>query len=109
MGSGKTIATNVNQAYSFFKRLKGLMFTKKLHSGTGIHIKPCPSVHTFFMKYSIDILYLDKANIVVGIDEALTPGKVGKRYQGAHSVVELSVGSVTESKTKVGQLLKFIL
>jgi uncharacterized membrane protein (UPF0127 family) len=109
MGSGKTIATNVNQAYRFFKRLKGLMFTKELHSGAGLHIKPCPSVHTFFMKYAIDILYLDKANVVIAIDEALAPGKVGKHYKGAVSVVELSVGSVTASETEVGQSLKFIL
>ncbi|MCD8508814.1 MAG: DUF192 domain-containing protein [Bacillus sp. (in: Bacteria)] len=108
LGNGKTIATNVGQAYNFFTRLKGLMFTDKLHSGDGLHIKPCPSVHTFFMKYAIDILYLNKENVVVAIDEALAPGKVGKRYKGAHSVVELSVGSVKASETEVGQKIEFI-
>ncbi|MFA9556304.1 DUF192 domain-containing protein [Evansella sp. AB-rgal1] len=108
LGNDRVIAANVNQAYSFFKRLKGLMFTKKLPIGDGLHIKPCPSVHTYFMNYAIDILYINKDNQVVAIDEALAPGKVGKRYKGAHSVVELSAGTVKRSETKVGQKMKFI-
>lgn len=108
LGNGQTIALNVGQAYSFFTRLKGLMFTEELLSGDGLHIKPCPSVHTFFMKYAIDILYLNKENVVVAIDEALAPGKVGKRYKGAHSVVELSAGTVRKSETEVGHQIKFI-
>ncbi|MBU9714004.1 DUF192 domain-containing protein [Evansella tamaricis] len=102
LSNQKMIAPNVDKAYGFYKRLKGLMFTEELLSGCGLHIKPCPSVHTFFMKYAIDVLYLNKENVVVGIDEALAPGKVGKRYKGAASVVELSIGSVKTSETQVG-------
>ncbi|MFD1037347.1 DUF192 domain-containing protein [Virgibacillus byunsanensis] len=108
LSNDKVIAETVNQAYSFVKRLKGLMFTDKLESGTGVHIRPCQSVHTFFMNYSIDIIYLNKANIVVAIDEALPPGKVGGRYADAVSVIELPTGTTGRTETKVGDELIFI-
>ncbi|UTR12329.1 DUF192 domain-containing protein [Evansella sp. LMS18] len=108
LSNDRVIAGDVNKAYNFFKRLKGLMFTKELPAGEGLHIKPCPSIHTFFMKYPIDVLYINKDNVVVAIDEALQPGKAGARYPGASAVVELSVGSVKASETQVGHKLNFI-
>ncbi|MFZ3577022.1 DUF192 domain-containing protein [Virgibacillus sp. DJP39] len=109
LSNEEEIAVNVNQAYSFFKRLRGLMFTDKLDLGTGMHIKPCQSVHTFFMNYSIDIIYLNAANIVVAIDEALTPGKVGSRYADAVSVIELPAGTVSHTRTEIGNEVEFVL
>ncbi|HWO77057.1 MAG TPA: DUF192 domain-containing protein [Bacillus sp. (in: firmicutes)] len=101
------IAEQINPAYQFFKRLQGLMFTKKLDVGVGLHIKPCRSIHTFFMNYTIDVLYLNESNVVVAIDESLEPGKVGKLYSDAHSVVELPSGTVQETGIKVGDELLF--
>ncbi|WP_407269465.1 DUF192 domain-containing protein [Radiobacillus sp. PE A8.2] len=109
LSNDQVIAEQIGQAYSFFKRLKGLMFTDQLSLGTGLHIKPCQSVHTYFMNYSIDILYVNKNNIVVAIDEALEPGKVGKRYADAVSVIELPAGAAKKSLTRVGHNLNFIL
>ncbi|MDQ0256990.1 uncharacterized membrane protein (UPF0127 family) [Evansella vedderi] len=108
LSNGKVIASNVNEANTFFKRLKGLMFTKMLHRDAGLHIKPCQSVHTFFMNYCLDILYIDKSDTIVAIDEAMAPGKVGRHYRKAASVIELPAGKVKETETKVGQSLKFI-
>lgn len=102
------VASNVNEAFTFFKRLKGLMFTDKLCSGSGLHIKPCQSVHTYFMKYAIDILYVNASGVVVAIDEDLQPGKIGRRCKEAVAVVELPVGVVKATKTEVGNELKFI-
>ena len=84
------------------------MFTHALDSGTGLHIKPCQSVHTFFMKYAIDIIYLNESNEVVGIDEALAPGKIGNRYNDAKAVVELAAGTARRTDIKVGNTLTFI-
>ncbi|MDG5790055.1 DUF192 domain-containing protein [Evansella sp. AB-P1] len=108
VSNGNTIATALEEAYHFTKRLRGLMFTKQLHSGAGIHLKPCQSVHTFFMNYAIDILYVNDRNEVVAIDEALKPRRVGKVYRGVASVVELPKGTVKSTQTEIGHLLKFI-
>lgn len=102
------IASNVSEAFTFFKRLKGLMFSDELHSGTGLHIKPCRSVHTYFMKYAIDILYVDVNGTVVAVDEGLQPGEVGRRYKKAVAVVELPNGLVKATKTEVGHNVRFI-
>lgn len=109
LSNDKVIAEKINQAYGFLKRLRGLMFTDKLDSGTGLHIKPCQSVHTFFMNYSIDIIYLNETDLVVAIDEALAAGKTGSRYADAVSVVELPAGTIEQTGTKVGNKLEFIL
>ena len=95
------------QAYRFFKRLKGLMFTNELATGCALHIKPCRSIHTFFMKYEIDVLYLDKKDVVVGIDERMSPGKVGQVYSRVASVIELPAGLLQETNTKVGDTVQF--
>ncbi|WP_047983912.1 DUF192 domain-containing protein [Ornithinibacillus californiensis] len=102
LSDDKIIASHIKTAYSFGKRLKGLMFTKSLDWDAGLHIKPCLSVHTFFMKYAIDVLYLNKENEVVAFDEALPPGKVGKRYAGVASVLELKEGTISKSQIEIG-------
>ncbi|MDC3416947.1 DUF192 domain-containing protein [Aquibacillus salsiterrae] len=107
LSNGKIIASDVRVADSFFQRLKGLMFTKTFDSGSGLHIIPCRSVHTFFMNYAIDILYVNERLEVVAIDEAIKPNKVGKAYQAVHSVIELPAGVTKQTETTVGNTITF--
>jgi uncharacterized membrane protein (UPF0127 family) len=105
LSTGTEIANYVSTADNFFKRLKGLMFTKCLHTGHGLYIKPCQSIHTFFMNYPIDVLYLSEQLEVVGMDEAMQPGAVGKYQRKAFSVLELPAGTIQETKTRIGHYL----
>ncbi|MDC3413652.1 DUF192 domain-containing protein [Aquibacillus sp. 3ASR75-11] len=107
LSKDRKIAVEMACAYTFFSRLKGLMFTRQLHSGTGLHINPCPSVHTFFMNYAIDVVYLDQQHVVVAVDHQLEPGKLGRRYKHVVSVVELSAGTAQKTKLEIGDQLKF--
>lgn len=102
------ISENVIVANSFFKRLKGLMFTKDLSYESAMHIIPCNEIHTFFMNYSIDVLYLDRNNTIVAMDEDLKPRKVGKFIKNAKSVVEIPSGKIRNLNLKIGQSLEFI-
>ena len=102
------IAQNVVEANSFFKRLRGLMFTKELSPQSALYIYPCKGIHTYFMNYTIDVLYLDINNVILAIDEDMKPGKVGKYKKNAVAVVELQGGRTRETQTKVGQTLEFI-
>lgn len=104
--TGLTIVENLKPAYSFTKRLKGLMFDKRMQPQSGVHIKPCTSVHTFFMKFPIDIIYVDREMKVVGLEHSLEPGKTGKRFKNVHSVIELEVGRILDLGITVGQTLK---
>jgi uncharacterized membrane protein (UPF0127 family) len=108
VSANQVIAENVKAAYRFWQRFKGLMLTRSLPDHTALHLAPCSSVHTFFMKYRIDILYLNKQNVIVGIEEKLEPGKLGKRFPKVSSVIELPAGKVESTSVKVGQVVAFV-
>ncbi|MCG1009768.1 DUF192 domain-containing protein [Salinicoccus sp. ID82-1] len=88
------LVNDLRQAYSFWSRFKGLMFKCSMPSDSALHLYPCRSIHTFFMKFSIDVIYLDEENKVVGIETNLIPGKIGWRYKEARSVIELPAGKL---------------
>jgi uncharacterized protein len=105
LSNGAELVNNLSTADTFFKRLKGLMFSKKLPAGHGLLIEPCQSIHTFFMNYSIDVLYLGKDLEIVGLDETVRPAKVGKYQKRAVSVLELPAGTIRKTGTKIGHYL----
>jgi len=106
--SNKVISQNVIVANSFFKRLKGLMFTKELPPESAVFIYPCSSIHTCFMNYNIDVLYLDKNNIILAIDEDMEPWRFGKIIKGSVSVIEIPIGTVARKQIKIGQALELV-
>lgn len=80
-------------AKSFFSRLKGLMFDRSLGTDfDGILIKPCNSIHTFFMNYSIDAVFLNKEYKVVKIMRDLRPWRMTGIYFRASQVLEIKSG-----------------
>lgn len=84
------------------------MFTKQISPQIALYIYPCRGVHTYFMKYNIDVLYLDINNKILAIDENMQPGKFGKFQENAVAVVELLGGKVKETQIRVGQTVEFV-
>lgn len=101
--TGEQLAVQVRTAYSFGRRLRGLMLTESLPAGQGLHLHPCRSVHSFFMRYPIDVLYLNESGVIVGVQESLKPGRVGTSFLGTKSVVELPEGTLRRAAVQVGQ------
>jgi uncharacterized protein len=108
LSNGTELANEASNANTFFKRLKGLMFTESLPIGHGLHIQPCRSIHTFFMNYSIDVLYLSDQFEIVGMDETMKPATVGKYQRMAFSVLELPAGTIRRTDTKIGHYVSII-
>ncbi|WP_083465485.1 DUF192 domain-containing protein [Thalassobacillus sp. C254] len=104
----QVIANEGKEASTFWKRFKGLMFTKSIPDHFALHITPCPSIHTFFMKYPIDVIYLNHNKEVIGMEENLKPGRVGKRVPGARSVLELPAGRIRKTAVTKGQSLVLV-
>lgn len=102
------ISENLEVADSYFKRLKGLMFTKKLLEREALKLIPCNQIHTFFMNYSIDVLYLDSDNNVIFFEENLKPGRIGMRVKDALSVIELPEGKIKKSNINIGDSFTII-
>lgn len=78
-------------ADSFTKRLFGYMFRRKPHHDA-ILLKPCNSIHTFFMKFNIDVLFLNEHMQVIKKIENLRPGQIATKVKGAKMVIESNNG-----------------
>jgi uncharacterized membrane protein (UPF0127 family) len=83
------------------KRRTGLLKHERLNPGEGLWIVPCESVHTFFMKFPIDLLYLDKQKKVRKIRHAVPAWRLSMCLS-AHSIIELPAGTLEKSGTQVG-------
>ena len=97
-----TLATNVRVADTLFTRMKGLLGKKELPIGDALWIKPCFSVHTFFMKFPIDVLFLNKQNQVIAVVSNITPNRMTRLYPQSFSVLELPPGTIAASNTELG-------
>jgi uncharacterized membrane protein (UPF0127 family) len=86
------------------KRRTGLLKHERLEAGEGLWIVPCESVHTFFMKFPIDLVYLDKKRRVRKLRHAVPPWRMSACLT-AHSILELPAGTVERSGTSVGDEL----
>jgi uncharacterized protein len=89
---GTDVAVLAHQADNAWTRFKGLMGATPLPNGEALVISPSSSIHTHFMRFSIDVLYLDRDDVVVGIDRDLRPWRFGRFYKGAKYVVEMTAG-----------------
>ena len=97
---------NIKYADSFFKRFRGLMFRKSMPENEALLIVPCNQIHTFNMKFAIDVVYLSKENKVVFIDENIKPGKVCKPCKNANAVLELNSGMAKKFNIKLDDIIE---
>lgn len=104
---GTILADRAEEATTFGARLIGLMGRAKLDFGEGLHISPCNSIHTFFMRIPIDALFLDGELKVVKLCAAMPPWRITGVYFGARSVLELPAGTARASGTSEGDRLVF--
>ncbi len=88
---GAEIIPEMLIADSFFKRLLGYMFVKSPHY-EAILIKPCDSIHTFFMRFPIDVLFVNENMEVIKKIEGLKPWKVILPQRGCKMVIEAGEG-----------------
>jgi len=99
------LAEEIFFADSSLKRLRGLLGKKELAKGRALIIKPCSSVHSFFMQFTIDLIFLDQQNRVVKIIPNFKPFRITRPYFHAVSVVELPSGTINSSATEIADSL----
>jgi hypothetical protein len=96
----------VDVADTSAKRRTGLLKHARLEPGEGLWISPCESVHTFFMKFPIDLVYVDRKRKVRKVRSRVPAWRLSACLP-AHSVVELPTGTAERSGTQVGDELVF--
>jgi uncharacterized protein len=101
MTRGTLIGDAIDTAETSAERRVGLLKHNKLDDGAGLWIIPCESVHTFFMKFPIDLVYLDRAHRVRKVVRRLPPWRMSMCLP-AHSILELPPGTIDRTNTQKG-------
>lgn len=99
------VATQIEKADTCWKRLLGLMFRKGLPVGGGLWLVPCRDIHSIWMRFQFDAVFLDKDGKVLHLIESMKPCRVSPIIKGGHSVLELEAGAIHLSQTQVGDIL----
>jgi uncharacterized protein len=93
--NNQIVSSNILIADDIISRVIGLMFrSKPLRSSDGLLLEPCKSIHTFFMRYSLDVVFLSNTNLVVKVIRNLKPWKVTPIYFKARKTLELPAGKL---------------
>ncbi|MDB5796842.1 MAG: hypothetical protein JWP36_744 [Paucimonas sp.] len=92
-------------ARGFWRRLRGLMFTAALPVGRGLLLVDCASVHTCFMRFALDVVYLDGQFTIVKLVRGLKPWRFSVGGKQAVHVLELKAGAVNRFGMQVGDRL----
>lgn len=99
------LADTCEKATTILHRMRGLLGKKELPSGHGLWIQPGNSIHTFFMRFAIDVVFASKNNLVVRTYHSLPPFRLTPWIPGARSVLELPAGTLSLAQTEVGDQL----
>jgi uncharacterized membrane protein (UPF0127 family) len=99
------LVQNLEVAKSFYARSKGLLGRKDLPMDRGLWILRCNSVHTFFMRFPIDLVFLNRKMLVTKVIADVRPGRVVWPVWSASSVIELRAGYLKEHPIRVGEKL----
>jgi len=100
------LATCLEQACTGAARSKGLLGRKGLPPGGGLWIVPCESVHTFWMQFPIDLVYIDRKKRVKKLRSNVPPWRLSACLS-AHSIIELPAGTIEATLTRVDDSLEF--
>ncbi len=96
------LADRCELARTFLTRLRGLLGRTSLEPGQGLIIYPESSIHMFFMRFPIDVVFLDRSDQVVGLRENLQPNRSLASVRGARYVIELPAECIAQTGTRLG-------
>jgi uncharacterized membrane protein (UPF0127 family) len=105
--SGRTVATDLLIAFDSASRNTGLLHHKSLDPQTALFIAPCNSIHTFFMKFSIDVAFMAKDGRVIKRRTRIPPWRLSMSLR-AHSVIEFAAGVLDEADVRAGDRLAVV-
>ena len=101
----QVIAENLTLNDTFFSRLIGLMGKRNLPPGSGIILKPCTQIHTCFMRFNIDVIFLDADLQVLHIVENMPPWRISPLFLKARYTIELPANTLKGSIKKGDKLV----
>ncbi|TGN41867.1 DUF192 domain-containing protein [Marinobacter confluentis] len=103
---GRVISSPLQLATSFTTRLRGLMGRRGLDPEEGLLLSPCSDIHTFGMKFAIDVIFLDKQLNVVGLRPECRPRRFFRGGRNAAIALETAAGRIAATGLEIGDTLR---
>lgn len=105
--NGAVVARRAGLASGIFQRMKGLLGTQRLEEGCALILDPCTSIHTFFMKYPIDVIVVGHGGETLAVYHSLRPYRISKIHLEASRFVELPAGAASKAGVGEGDKIEF--
>ena len=102
---GRSVCERCRVADRPLSRLRGLLGRKALPAGEGLLLRPSPSIHTWFMRFAIDVVFLDRELCVLDVRHVVRPWRMAGR-RGARAVLELGAGEIARLGVHPGDRLR---
>ena len=102
--TGAIVADHLLTAFDSASRRQGLLGRDSLPDGNALIIAPSNAVHTFFMRFPIDIAFVRRDGRVIKVRSAVVPRRLSAAIRG-FAVVELPAGALARSRTEAGDIL----
>ncbi len=99
---GTVVADEVRVARSWWARFRGLMLRKSLPEGHGLLIDPCSSIHCMFMRFPIDVIFLDADGVVTKVASNVKPWWGAALGAGGKKALELASGAAVRAQVEAG-------
>jgi uncharacterized membrane protein (UPF0127 family) len=106
--AGVVVAGHVEVAGSVLSRFRGLMFRDHLPEGHGLALRPCSSIHMFFMRFPLDVVFVDGDGVVVHLYHGLKPWRMSRIVRRAKAAIELPKGTLERAGVRVGDVVRLV-
>ena len=103
------LAFNARLADTFLSRLTGLPNRTSLSEGEALVITRSNSIHMLFMRFPIDVVFVDRKNIVAGCVKRILPFRLSPIFWKADRAIELPAGTIDKTRTVIGDSIEFVL
>ncbi len=107
-GLSEPLLTDIKIAESFIQKLTGLVFRKKILANEGLLFQDCNSIHTLWMRFSLDVVFLDSDNRVLRVFRELKPFRFTPVVRESSKVLEIKAGISSKLGIKEGFYLGFV-
>lgn len=104
---GALLASQATLAKTIFSRFKGLLGQPSLPEQNALIIPDCRSIHMFFMRFSIDVIFADRNHRIVGLVKNIGPFCLSPYFWKAYYAIELPAGKIHQTRSEVGDRLSF--
>lgn len=99
------LVENLEIADNIWTRFLGLMGRQNLPDGHGLWLEPCADIHSFFMRFLFDAVFVNKNGIVLYMKESMKPSGFTHWVKGGRAVLELPAGTIAKTNTQLGDTI----